>query len=134
MTTKALGSTDASTIPLLTVINSHSEEMFLNPPERILSEIDKIKREKKRLDSMEVGLKQELENHYEQNHINGKFISGGVMAIRQRREGKWEYTEATEKFEAQMKEEIEGRKAEEREDGIARQAEPSFSWAIRAEK
>jgi hypothetical protein len=37
-------------------------------------------------------------------------------------------------FEAKAKEEIEGRKAEEREDGIARQAEPSFSWAIRAEK
>ena len=33
-----------------------------------------------------------------------------------------------------MKQEIEGRKAEEREDGIARQNEPSFSWAIRAEK
>jgi hypothetical protein len=134
MTTRALGSTNAFTTPHLTVINSHSEEMFLNPPERILSEIDKIKREKKRLDSMEVGLKQELENHYQQNHINGKFISDGVMAIRQRREGKWEYTEATETLEAQMKQEIEGRKAEEREDGIARQNEPSFSWAIRAEK
>ena len=48
------------------------------------------------------------------------------MAIRQRREGKWEYTEATETLEAQMKQEIEGRKAEEREDGIARQNEPSF--------
>jgi hypothetical protein len=134
MTTKALGLINAFTIPPLTVINSHFEEMFLNPPERILSEIDKIKREKKRLDSMEAGLKQELENHYQQNHINGKFISDGVMAIRQRREGKWEYTEATETLEAQMKQEIEGRKAEEREDGIARQNEPSFSWAIRAEK
>ena len=134
MTTKAPGSTNVSTIPRLTVINSHSEEMFLNPPERILSEIDKIKREKKRLDSMEVGLKQELENHYEQNHINGKFISDGVMAIRQRREGRWEYSEATETFETQSKQEIEARKAEEREDGIARQAEPSFSWAIRREK
>ena len=134
MTIKAPGSTNAFTTPHLTVINSHSDEKFLNPPERILSEIDKIKREKKRLDSMEVGLKQELENHYEQNHINGKFVSDGVMAIRQRREGKWNYTEATETLEAQMKIDLEGRKAEEREDGIARQNEPSFSWAIRAEK
>ena len=134
MTTKALGLTNAFTTPPLTVINSRSEEMFLNPPERILSELHKINSEVKRLESLKAGLKQELENHFELNHINGKFISNGVMAIRQRREGKWSYTEATEKFEAQMKQEIEGRKAEEREDGIARQQEPSFSWAIRAEK
>ncbi len=134
MTTKAPGSTNAFTTPHLTVINSHSKEMFLNPPERILSELHKINSEVKRLESLKAGLKQELENHFELNHINGKFISDGVMAIRQRREGKWEYTEATETLEAQMKQEIEGRKAEEREDGIARQNEPSFSWAIRAEK
>jgi len=134
MTTKALGSTNVSTIPRLTVINSHSEEKFLNPPERILSELHKINSEVKRLESLKAGLKQELEDHYEQNHINGKFVSDGVMAIRQRREGKWEYTDATEAFETKAKEEIESRKAEEREDGIARQNEPSFSWAIRAEK
>jgi hypothetical protein len=134
MTTRALGSINAFTIPLLTVINSHSEEMFLNPPERILSELHKINSEVKRLESLKAGLKQELENHFELNHINGRFKSDGIMAIRQRREGKWNYTEATEMLEAQMKEEMEGRKAVEREDGIARQDEPSFSWAIRAEK
>ena len=134
MTIKAPGSTNAFTTPHLTVINSHSEEMFLNPPERILSELHKINSEVKRLESLKAGLKQELENHFEQNHINGKFVSDGVMAIRQRREGKWNYTEATETLEAQMKIDLEGRKAEEREDGIARQNEPSFSWAIRAEK
>ena len=134
MTIKPPGSTNAFTTPHLTVINSHSEEKFLNPPERILSELHKINSEVKRLESLKAGLKQELENHFEQKHINGKFVSDGVMAIRQRREGKWEYTEATETFETQSKQEIEARKAEEREDGIARQAEPSFSWAIRAEK
>ena len=117
-----------------TVTNSHSDENHLNTPERILAELHKTKKKIKDLEAFEAVLKGELETHYERNNIRGKFTSNGVMAVRQKREGKWVYSEFTELFEAKHKKEIEDQKAMEREDGVARQNEGSFAWAIREEK
>ncbi len=120
--------------PSPTVTNFHSDFMHLNSPDRILEELKKIKKEITRLTSLESGLKQELENHFEQKNINSKYEAHGVMAVRQRREGRWSYSEFTQQFVLDRKQQIETQMAKDREDGTAAQGEPIFYWTIREEK
>ena len=103
-------------------------------PEQTLAQLKAVKDEIAHLLKIEGGLKQEMENHYAKNSINGRFNSQGVMAIRQRKEGKWLYSEFTQQFILDKKRQIEDQMAMEREDGIARQNEPTFYWSVRNEK
>ena len=119
--------------PSPTVTNSRSE-MPSTTPEQTLAQLKAVKDEIAHLLKVEGGLKQEMEKHFAQNNIRGKFVSNGIMAVRQRREGKWAYSEFTQQFILDKKRQVEDQMAMEREDGIARQNEPTFYWAIREEK
>jgi len=119
--------------PSPTVTNSRSE-MPSTTPEQTLAQLKAVKDEIAHLLKVEGGLKQEMEKHFTQNNIRGKFVSNGIMAVRQRREGKWAYSEFTQQFILDKKRQVEDQMAMEREDGIARQNEPTFYWAIREEK
>ena len=103
----------------------------LNSPERILSELAKVKREIKTLEAAESVLKDELEDHRIDGRIKGIFESFGVIAKRMRREGKWNYSDRLQKLEVDMTTELDEQKTIEREDGKARQNDPTFYWAIR---
>jgi len=117
-----------------TVTNSPSKSMPSTTPEQTLAQLKAVKDEIAHLLAIEAGLKQEMERHFEHNSINGKFVSNGVMAIRTRKEGKWAYSEFTAQFILDKKKQIEEQMAMEREDGLARQNEPTFYWSIRNEK
>ena len=117
-----------------TVTNSRYNPMPSTTPEQTLAQLKAVKDEIAHLLKIEGGLKQEMENHYAKNSINGRFNSQGVMAIRQRKEGKWLYSEFTQQFILDKKRQIEDQMAMEREDGIARQNEPTFYWSVRNEK
>tara|TARA_R100000458_G_scaffold56241_1_gene60944 strand:- start:33 stop:461 length:429 start_codon:yes stop_codon:yes gene_type:complete len=120
--------------PSPTVTNSRYNPMPSTTPEQTLAQLKAVKDEIAHLLKIEGGLKQEMENHFAHNKIRGKFVSQGVMAVRQRREGKWAYSEFTQQFILDKKRQVEDQMAMEREDGIARQNEPTFYWAIREEK
>ena len=102
----------------------------LNSPELILAELAKVKREIRTLTAAESVLKDELEEHRKDGRIKGIFESFGIIAKRMRREGKWNYSDGLEKLEVDMKSEIEEQKTIEREDGKARQNDPTYYWAI----
>ena len=102
----------------------------LNSPDRILAEIVKVKQEIRTLTIAESVLKDELEEHRKDGRIKGIFESFGITAKRMRREGKWNYSDGLKKIEVDMKTEIEEQKTIEREDGKARQNDPTFYWAI----
>ena len=104
---------------------------LLNSPERILSKLAKIKREIRTLTAAESVLKDELEEHRKDGRIKGIFESFGITAKRMRREGKWNYSDRLEKLEVDMKTDLDEQKTIEREDGKARQNEPTFYWTIR---
>jgi len=103
----------------------------LNSPERILSELAKVKQEIRTLTVAESFLKDELEEHRKDGRIKGIFESFGVIATRVRREGKWTYSERLQRLEVEMTEELDDQKKTEREDGPARQNAPTFHWNIR---
>lgn len=115
-------------------VTSSLSEMSSTTPEQTLAQLKAVKDEIAQLLKVEGGLKQEMENHFSHNAIRGKFVSSGIMAVRQRREGKWAYSEFTQQFILDKKRQVEDQMAMEREDGIARQNEPTFYWAIREEK
>ena len=104
---------------------------ILNSPDLLLAELVKIKQEIKTLTIAESVLKDELEEHRIDGRIKGIFESFGIIAKRVRREGKWNYSERLEKLEVDMKTDLDEQKTIEREDGKARQNEPTFYWTIR---
>ena len=92
--------------PSPTVTNSRSE-MPSTTPEQTLAQLKAVKDEIAHLLKVEGGLKQEMEKHFTQNNIRGKFVSNGIMAVRQRREGKWAYSEFTQQFILDKKRQVE---------------------------
>ena len=104
---------------------------ILNSPDLLLAELVKVKQEIRTLTIAESVLKDELEEHRKDGRIKGIFESFGVIAKRARREGKWNYSERLQKLEVDMKTELDEQKTIEREDGKARQNEPTFYWTIR---
>ena len=103
-------------------------------PEQTVSQLKAVKDEIARLLKVEAGLKQEMEHHYSQNSINGRFIANGISAVRCCKEGKWAYSEFTAQFILDKKRQIEEQMEMERQDGIARQNDPTFYWMIREAK
>tara|TARA_B100000965_G_C19375622_1_gene662327 strand:- start:74 stop:421 length:348 start_codon:yes stop_codon:yes gene_type:complete len=113
---------------------THSIKDFLNPPEKIVSELKKIKDQQAYLLAVENQLKLELESHFENQTINGKFISQGMVVSRAKREGKFVYSEFTEQYAAKLKRDLELRMANEREEGLAKQKPPTYYWTVRTVK
>ena len=113
---------------------THSFEEFLNPPEKIASELKKIKEKQAYLLAVENQLKLELESHFEQQNIEDKFISQGMIISRAKKQGKWVYSEFTEQYAAKLNKDLEARMASEREEGTATQKPPSYYWTVRTVK
>jgi hypothetical protein len=103
-------------------------------PEQTVAQLKATKDQIARLLKVEAGLKQEMENHYAQNSIRGRFVAKGISAVRCCKEGKWAYSEYTTRFILTKKEEIEEQMKMEREDGTAIQNEATFYWMIRESK
>ena len=112
----------------------HSIREFLNPPEKIVSELKKIKEQQTYLQAVEDQLKNELETHFEQQNIEDKFISQGMIIRRAKKQGKWVYSEFTEQYATKLNKDLEARMASEREEGIATQKPPTSYWTIRKVK
>jgi len=111
-----------------------SIENFLNPPEKIVSELKKIKDQQAYLLAVENQLKLELESHFEQQTIKEKFISDGMVVSRAKKEGKFVYSEFTEQYAAKLKRDLELRMSNEREEGLATQKPPTHYWIVRKVK
>ena len=112
----------------------HSIKEFLNPPQKIVAELKKIKEQQTYLLAVENQLKNELETHFEQQNIEDKFISQGMVVSRAKKQGKWVYSEFTEQYATKLKKDLEARMANEREEGIATQKPPTSYWTIRKVK
>ena len=113
---------------------THSFKEFLNPPEKIVSELKKIKEQQTYLLAVENQLKNDLETHFEQQNIEDKFISQGMVVGRANNQGKWVYSEFTEQYATKLKKDLEARMASEREEGIATQKPPTHFWTVRKVK
>ena len=113
---------------------THSFKDFLNPPKKIVSELKRIKEQQAYLFAFETQLKLELERHFEQQNIEDKFISQGMIISRSKKQGKWIYSEFTEQYAAKLKHDLELRMANEREEGIATQKPPTHYWTVRTVK
>ena len=113
---------------------THSFKDFLNPPKKIVAELKKIKEQQAYLLAVENQLKLELETHFEQQNIEDKFISQGMIISRAKREGKFVYSEFTEQYAAKLKRDLELRMANEREEGTAKQKPPTYYWIVRTVK
>ena len=108
--------------------------MSKTTPEQTLAKLKAVKDEIAHLLKVEGSLKQEMEKHYSENTINGNFIANGISAVRCCKDGKWAYSEFTQQFILDKKRQIEDQMEVERQDGIARQNEPTFYWTIREAK
>ena len=113
---------------------THSFKEFLNPPKKIVAELKKIKEQQTYLLAVENQLKLELETHFEQQNIEDKFISQGMIISRAKKQGKWGYSEFTEQYAAKLNKDLEAMMANEREEGIATQKPPTSYWTIRKVK
>ena len=113
---------------------THSFKEFLNPPKKIVSELKKIKEQQTYLKALEDQLKNELETHFEQQNIEDKFISQGMVVSRAKKQGKWVYSEFTEQYAAKLNKDLKARMANEREEGTAKQKPPTHYWTIRKVK
>ena len=113
---------------------THSFKDFLNPPKKIVAELKKIKEQQTYLLAVENQLKLELETHFEQQNIEDKFISEGMVVSRAKKQGKWIYSEFTEQYATKLNKDLEARMASEREEGIATQKPPTSYWTIRKVK
>ena len=112
----------------------HFIKDFLNPPQKIVAELKKIKEQQTYLKALEDQLKNELETHFEQQNIEDKFISQGMVVSRAKKQGKWVYSEFTEQYAAKLNKDLEARMANEREEGTAKQKPPTSYWTIRKVK
>ena len=112
----------------------HFIKDFLNPPQKIVAELKKIKEQQTYLKALEDQLKNELETHFEQQNIEDKFISQGMVVSRAKKQGKWVYSEFTEQYAAKLNKDLKARMANEREEGIATQKPPTSYWTIRKVK
>ena len=113
---------------------THSIKEFLNPPQKIVAELKKIKEQQTYLLAVENQLKNDLETHFEQQNIEDKFISQGMVVSRAKKQGKWVYSDFTEQYAAKLNKDLEARMASEREEGIATQKPPTSYWTIRKVK
>ena len=113
---------------------THSFKDFLNPPKKIVAELKKIKEQQTYLLAVENQLKLELETHFEQQNIEDKFISQGMVVSRAKKQGKWVYSEFTEQYATKLNKDLEARMASEREEGIATQKPPTHFWTVRKVK
>ena len=109
-------------------------EDLLNPPERILSELFKIKKRLNDLKTLEAILKDELEQHRKNGRIKGIYKSNGVTANRLQTKQKYKFSEELTKQEEIYLAEIEQKKELEILDNKAEKIEGTSYWRITVDK
>ena len=112
-----------------------STEDLLNPPERVLEELAKVKKKIYALTALEATLKDELEQHHKNGTIRGIFESNGVKANRLQTKQKYLFSEELRDKEERYKIEIENAKEEEiRENKRIKKLETTSYWRITFDK
>jgi hypothetical protein len=109
-------------------------EDLLNPPERILSELFKIKKRLNDLKTLEAILKDELEQHRKNGRIKGIFKSNGVTANRLQTKQKYQFSEELTRQEEIYQTEIDQKKEMEILDNKAVKLETTSYWRITVDK
>ena len=72
-----------------------------------------------------------LEKYYMDNIIISRFEINGIKAERRRKPEKWAYSNELEQYKKDMTDAIESKEQYEREEGIAKKKETTYTWAIR---
>jgi len=110
-------------------------EKFLNSPERILTELAKVKKKIYELTALEASLKDELEQHHKEGTIRGIFESDGVKANRLQTKQKYLFSEELRNKEERYKTEIENAKELEiRDNKWTKKLETNPMWRITFDK
>ena len=100
-------------------------------PEQLLTELKHWQSKKKECQEQIDARKVILENFYNDGFILNKFEINGIQAIRKRNPEKWDYSIELTKYKKEIKDEIEEKEQFEREEGIAKKQDTSYSWSIR---
>ena len=100
-------------------------------PEQLLKELKDWQNKKKECQNQIDARKVILENYFDDGFILNKFEIDGIQAIRKRNPEKWDYSAQLTKYKKEIKDEIEEKEQYEREEGIAKKQDTSYSWSIR---
>ena len=112
-----------------------STEDLLNPPERVLEELAKVKKKIYALTALEATLKDELEEHHRNGTIRGIFESNGVKANRLQTKQKYLFSERLRDLEEKYSVEIDKLKELEIKDHkYTKRLETNPTWRITFDK
>ena len=100
-------------------------------PEQLLTELKYWQSKKKECQEQIDARKVILENFYNDGFINNKIEVNDITAIRKRNPQKWIYSSDLIKYKKEINETIEEKEQFEREEGIAKKQNTSYSWSIR---
>ena len=100
-------------------------------PEQLLTELKNWQSKKKKCQEEIDARKVILENFYNDGFINNKIEVNDITAIRKRNPQKWTYSNNLVKYKKEVNDAIEEKEQYEREEGIAKKHDTSYSWSIR---
>jgi len=100
-------------------------------PEQLLKEIKEWQNKKNACQEQIDARKVILENYFNDGFILNKFEIEGISAVRRRNPQKWTYSPDLIKYKKETNEIIEEKEQYEREEGIAKRHETTFSWSVR---
>ena len=100
-------------------------------PEQLLKQIKEGQMQIKAYQAIVDAKKELLEKYYEDGLIMSRFEIEGIKATRRRKPEKWQYTESTKKYRADMLWSIEELEQQEREEGTATKIDTGSSWVVR---
>ena len=100
-------------------------------PEQLLRQLKVLQLQKKEIDMQITEKKMVLEKYYMDSIIMTRFEIDGIKAERRRKPEKWAYSDELEQYKQEMTDAIESKEQHEREEGIAKKKETTYTWAIR---
>ncbi len=100
-------------------------------PEQLLRQLKDRQNKKKECHQQIDARKTILEQYFNDGYIMSTFSIEGVKAERRRKPEKWEYSDELEQYKQEMTDAIESKEQYEREEGIAKKKETTYTWAIR---
>ena len=100
-------------------------------PEQLLKQLKDWQNKKKACQEQIDARKTILEQYFNDGYIMSTFSIEGVKAERRRKPEKWAYSNELEQYKKDITDAIESKEQYEREEGIAKKKETSYTWAIR---
>ena len=100
-------------------------------PEQLLKEIKEWQNKKNACQEQIDARKVILENYFNDGFILNKFEIEGISAVRRRNPQKWTYSNDLIKYKKEVHDAIEEKEQYEREEGIAKKHDTSYSWSVR---